>query len=61
MSGSLAWLHANGRLERSCLVELGELELEDLLRYANRVAALTCTRVGADPPWLRELTEGLWA
>jgi fructokinase len=55
-AGSLAWLHQNGSLERSCVADLGEPELRDLLRYANRVSALTCTRVGADPPWLRELT-----
>jgi fructokinase len=35
-----------------------ELDVESLtqvLGYAQRVAALTCTRAGADPPWAAEL------
>jgi fructokinase len=58
-SGSLAWLHDHGLLERSCLAELDERDLAALLSHANRVAALTCTRVGAAPPWLRELADHL--
>jgi fructokinase len=53
--GALAWLHRNGRMDRALLAELSERELADLLGYANRVSALTCTRPGADPPSLREL------
>jgi fructokinase len=54
-AGSLAWLHRGGHLEPSHLAHLTEPELLDLLRYANRAAAITCTRVGADPPHAREM------
>jgi fructokinase len=59
MAGSLAWLHRGGHLERSRLARLTEPELADMLRYANRVAAITCTREGADPPTAREVAEDL--
>jgi hypothetical protein len=26
------------------------------MAYAQRVAAITCARAGADPPWLSELS-----
>ena len=53
--GALAWLHRSGRMDRALLAELAEPELAELLGYANRVSALTCTRAGADPPSLKEL------
>jgi fructokinase len=59
MAGLLAWLHRGGHLERSRLARLTEPELAGMLRYANRVAAITCTRVGADPPTAREVAEDL--
>jgi fructokinase len=54
-AGSLAWLYRSGRLERSELARLSESDLTELLRYANLVAALTCTRMGADPPSQQEV------
>jgi fructokinase len=54
-AGSLAWLHRSGRLERSELADLSESDLTELLRYANLVAALTCARMGADPPTQQEV------
>jgi fructokinase len=54
-AGSLAWLHRSGRLKRSELAGLSESDLAELLRYANLVAALTCTRMGADPPSQQEV------
>jgi fructokinase len=55
MSGLLAALDRGGRLVRPRLAELGTEELVAALGYAQQVAALTCTRVGADPPWHHEL------
>jgi fructokinase len=49
----LAWWSAS-ELTRK---ELGDAALvADALRAAAEVAALTCTRAGADPPWLTELS-----
>lgn len=49
----LAWWAANA-LTRA---ELREVVLvADALRAAAEVAALTCTRPGADPPWLAEVS-----
>lgn len=52
----LAWLHDHDAL-RSDLT-LGRDELESMAGFACLVAAITCTRVGADPPWRAELAEG---
>jgi fructokinase len=56
MSGLLAALERAGWLARPRLAGLGAAELTEALSYAQRVAAITCGRVGADPPWLTELT-----
>lgn len=55
MAGLLAGLWDAGKLERAALVALAEPEFGPALRLAARVAALTCGRRGADPPWRREL------
>lgn len=47
--GVLAWWWANGRPALR-----GDAVLE-AVRYAVRVAAITCTRAGADPPYPHEL------
>ena len=52
-AGLLAWLHDHGALSADLSVDRDELEAA--LAYACRVAAITCTRRGADPPWKREL------
>ena len=49
----LAWWSANG-LTGSDLHRCGQVR--EALRAAVEVAAVTCTRVGAEPPWLSELT-----
>jgi fructokinase len=54
-SGLLAALETNGHLTRDGLAGLGRTELTDALTFAQRVAAVTCARVGADPPWRHEL------
>ncbi|OLE27117.1 MAG: hypothetical protein AUG44_11005 [Actinobacteria bacterium 13_1_20CM_3_71_11] len=55
MSGLLASLEREGRLERPAITGLTGDEFARALAYAQHVAAITCTRVGADPPWLPEL------
>jgi fructokinase len=47
-AGLLAWLHDRNQLNRD--VQLAAGELEDALRFACLVAAITCTRAGAEPP-----------
>jgi fructokinase len=49
----LAWWSGNG-LTRSDLSDPGLVR--QALEAAVEVSALTCTRVGADPPWLREVS-----
>jgi len=50
----LAWWSDSG-LTRSGLGQAGPVL--DALRAAAEVAALTCTRVGAEPPWLAEVRD----
>jgi len=54
-AGLLAWLCKSEHLDRKCLPDLSRAELRAALTYATRVAAITCTRLGADPPWESEL------
>ncbi|MGE5827954.1 MAG: carbohydrate kinase family protein [Micromonosporaceae bacterium] len=54
-AGLLAALHRAGRLTPAGLRSLPVAGLVEALAYAQRVAALTCTRVGADPPWRHEV------
>ncbi|ONI91117.1 hypothetical protein ALI22I_10160 [Saccharothrix sp. ALI-22-I] len=55
MAGLLAALDRKDLLTRTGVAALTEPELTEILAYAQRVAALTCTRPGADPPWFDEL------
>jgi fructokinase len=57
MGGLLAALHEAKLLRRSNLVNLTSEQLTAGLTYAARVAAITCGRAGADPPWRYELVE----
>jgi fructokinase len=54
-SGLLAWLDARQLLQRQALEQLSASDLESALEHAVRVAAITCTRAGADPPRADEL------
>ena len=61
MSALLAWLYDGGLLERDALTTLSEEALTGALAYANRAAAITCTRQGANPPTraqIQQLVEG---
>lgn len=58
MSGLITGLNALsllGASARDRLTNVGQQDLDRLAAYANRVAAITCSRPGADPPWAREL------
>jgi fructokinase len=55
MAGLLAALDHYDRLTRGRLATLPGDTLSAALTYAQHVAALTCTRVGADPPWQDEV------
>jgi fructokinase len=57
-AGLLASLEIGGHLSPSALPVLTEEVLIDALRFAQKVAAITCSRPGADPPWLVELRSG---
>lgn len=50
MAGLLAALERSDRLSRSRLSELPAGDLVEALTYAQHVAAITCTQVGANPP-----------
>lgn len=52
-AGLLAWLHDRRKLDRDLRFEPGELE--DALGFACLVAAITCTRAGAEPPSRAEI------
>ena len=54
-AGFLANLSQNGFLDRRHLHEIGESELIRALEYGARVAAITVSRLGADPPWEHEI------
>jgi fructokinase len=49
----LVWLHDFDLVRRD--LNLGSSELEAALDFASLVASITCTRVGAEPPWRNEV------
>lgn len=58
MAGLLAAFDRHDLLTRANLSTVTRTELTDTLAYAQRVAAITCTRPGADSPWFDELLTG---
>ena len=60
-SGLLAFLAEHDALSVGSSGALSPLLLAEGLRFASHVAALTCARAGADPPWRAELDEALTA
>ena len=50
MGGLLAALSDRDALDRGRLARLPETDLAAILDFALAVAAVTCSRVGADPP-----------
>ncbi|KAA2262993.1 carbohydrate kinase [Solihabitans fulvus] len=51
----LAWLHSQDALSRSAVAGLDEEQWRAALGFAGAAAALTCSRAGAEPPYLAEL------
>jgi fructokinase len=56
MSALIAGLHARGLLGAVRLEGLDERTLYDVVDYAVKAAAITCTRHGADPPTVADHT-----
>lgn len=56
-AGLLRRLWESGRLDRNSVGRMDGEELEDVLRFATAVAALQCSRAGAVPPTLAEVSE----
>jgi fructokinase len=54
----LAWLHEAGCLSVERVAALAPDQWRQALNYAARVAALTCSRSGAEPPTRAELAPG---
>ncbi len=55
MGGFLAALHDRDCLDPAAMDRLSESDLADVLDFALSVAAITCSRIGADPPRRVEL------
>lgn len=51
----LTWLDRNGYMVRDALATLEHDTLEDALSFAARIAAITCSRSGAEPPYASEI------
>ncbi len=51
----LAGLQRAGKLSPSAVAGISRDELELTLSFAARVASVTCSRAGAEPPWIDEL------
>lgn len=54
-AGFLSYLSKNSVLSRDNLDRIGNAELKSALAYGAKVAAITVSRAGANPPWLHEL------
>jgi fructokinase len=54
-AGFLLSLDKQGLLDRESLNSIGETQLNTALTFANKVASITVTKKGANPPWLEEL------
>ena len=52
----LAWLSRKKKLSLQGVATLDKEAVEEMLQFSARVAAKTCSRPGADPPYLRELS-----
>lgn len=55
-SGALLdWLNRNGRLRPDDLARLTAAEAREAVAFASKVAAITCSRAGANPPYRSEM------
>jgi len=51
----LAWLQQHGKMLNNAIANLSEGDLHDALVFANKAAAIVCTRHGAEPPSMEEV------
>ena len=51
----LAWLEQRNKMSHNAIANLSENDLYDALVFANKAAAIVCTRRGAQPPTLEEI------
>ena len=51
----LSWLELKGKMSSSALAALTENDLYNALYFANKAAALVCSKRGAEPPTRREV------
>ncbi|MEW7006290.1 carbohydrate kinase family protein [Lentilitoribacter sp. EG35] len=54
-AGLLSGLKRENLLRKDKLVSIGQDDLEKAVHLANRVASITVSRAGANPPWKHEL------
>ena len=57
MAAMLAWCHERGLLGRSRLPHFAVEDARRMLEFAARASAITCARVGANPPTRAELAQ----
>ena len=51
----LSWLEMKGKMSRSALAGMSEADLYNALLFANKAAAIVCSRAGAEPPTRKEV------
>jgi len=51
----LSWLELHGKLSHNAIANMSEEDLHQALTFANKAAAIVCTRTGAEPPWTAEI------
>jgi fructokinase len=54
-AGVIAKLSASGVLNKSAVAQISAEQLTEALQFGARVAAVTVSRAGANPPWADEL------
>ena len=54
-AGVLASLKRDGLLTKAGVAALDERAVRNALSFAARIAAVTVSRAGANPPWAREV------
>jgi fructokinase len=54
-AGVLAALRKSGNLTKERLASLNTETVRDALSFATRIAAITVSRAGANPPWANEV------
>lgn len=50
MAAMLGWLYARDLLVKNKLRNLNKADMQKMLQFVSIAAAITCTRIGADPP-----------